>query len=53
MVSLQVILDGDGAAKDLVERGMESIHLGNEAPPIRVSYLSHGMQSGAMQGYKL
>jgi len=46
MVSIRIILDGDGAAQDLRERGLESIHLGNEAPPIRVSYLSHGMESG-------
>lgn len=46
MVSLRIILDGDGVAADLRERGLESIHLGNDVPPIRVSYLSHGMESG-------
>lgn len=42
MIALSIRLDGDGAAEDLRERGLESIHLGNEAPAIRVVYLSGG-----------
>lgn len=46
MISISIILDGDGATADLAERGLESIHLGNDAPPIRLTYLSGGMDSG-------
>ncbi len=46
MVSMRVILEGDGAAADLRERGLEPVHLGDGAPAIRVSYLSGGMESG-------
>jgi hypothetical protein len=40
MTSIQVILNGDGSTKDLHERGMKAVHLGNGAPPIRLTYLS-------------
>ena len=46
MISLRVILDGDGAARDLADRGLKMIHLGNDAPPMRLTYLSAGMESG-------
>ena len=46
MLEVIVNLEGDGAAKDLAERGLEMVHLGNHAPPIRVTYLTHGMFSG-------
>ena len=46
MISLHLVLEGDGAARDLHERGLEQVHLGNAAPPIRLTYLSGGMSSG-------
>jgi hypothetical protein len=46
MLALRIILDGDGSAMDLRERGLELIHLGNDAEPIRVIYLPGGMASG-------
>ena len=46
MISIAINLNGDGASKDLVERGLQSIHLGNDTPPIRLTYLSGGMDSG-------
>jgi hypothetical protein len=46
MLHIRVMLEGDGAASDLREAGKKPIHLGNEAPAIRVSYLTGGMESG-------
>jgi hypothetical protein len=43
VISLKVRLDGDGAASDFVQRGLERIHL---VSPITVAYLSGGMESG-------
>ena len=37
-------LDGDGAFEDW--KDLDMIHLGNEAPPIRVTVLPGGMASG-------
>lgn len=46
MIEVVVNLEGDGSASDLAERGLEVVHLGNDAPPIRVAYLTRGMASG-------
>ncbi len=44
MPQLNIVLDGDGAFKD-VDRD-KVIHLGNDAPPITVAVLPGGMRSG-------
>lgn len=44
MPILSVFLDGDGGLTDWVDR--DKIHLGNNAPPIRILALSGGMTSG-------
>ena len=45
MVELKVILEGGGAWRDLLDK-KEVIHLANDAPPITVAALHHGMKSG-------
>lgn len=44
MLQLNVTLGGDGAWPDLA--GKEIIHIANDAPPIRVATLDHGVSSG-------
>lgn len=44
MALLIINLDGDEAWPDLKDK--EIIHLGDDAPPIRISALSGGMKSG-------
>ena len=44
MPEMKIFIDGDGAIADLSGRPM--IHLGNDAPPIRVMALKGGMRSG-------
>jgi len=44
MPTLTIIPNGDGCWPDLIERGF--IHLGNDAEPIQVAMLDHGMASG-------
>lgn len=46
MSHVVVNLEGDGSTQDLADRGMKMIHLGNDAPPVRITYLSGGMASG-------
>lgn len=46
MIWLTILLDGDGAAQDLHDRGLKMIHLAEDSPPIRVAYLSGGMAGG-------
>lgn len=44
MNAIRLSLEGDGAWPDLVSK--ELIHLGNDAPPIRIAALRGGMNSG-------
>ena len=44
MIALTIDLNGDNAWPDL--RGKPFIHLGNDAPPIQVALIDHGMASG-------
>lgn len=44
-MEMLVFLEGDRALADLVDR--DTIHLGNDSPPIRVMALGRGMVSGA------
>ncbi len=46
MPALTIILDGDGAFPDLIDRWDDVIHLGNDAPPITITGLVGGMTSG-------
>ena len=43
MISLRLILDGDGSGADLRERGMTPVITEGQA---RLIYLPHGMESG-------
>ena len=45
MVELKVILEGDAAFRDLLDK-KEIIYLDNDAPPITVAAFHHGMKSG-------
>ena len=47
MIAININLAGEGAAQDLLERGLKPIHLAEGAPAIRLLYLPKGMQSGA------
>ena len=44
MLAITLRLDGDGMLDDLGDR--ELVHLGNDAPPLRVGALAGGMASG-------
>lgn len=44
MISMHIILDGEGVWPDLHDRPV--IHLANDAPPIQVAVLDSGMSSG-------
>ncbi len=44
MPAMTIILEGDDSFKDWADRDM--IHLGNDAPAIRVAALKGGMSSG-------
>lgn len=47
MPALNIVLDGDGAFPDLIDRRWDDvIHLGNDAPAITVTGLAGGMMSG-------
>lgn len=46
MIAAQIFLDGVGKFQDIQARGMRIIHLGNDAPPIRVARIPRGMTSG-------
>lgn len=47
MPLLKILLQGDGAWPDLADRRDDVVHLANDAPPIQVSVLDDGMESGA------
>ncbi len=44
MISLNIIMEGDGAFEDWKDRKVH--HIGNDAPPMRIAALPHGMKSG-------
>lgn len=48
MAELQILLEGDGAWPDLMEKRARGtlVHLGNDAPPIQIAALAGGMSSG-------